>query len=185
MDSNLAQPCKKAISSEDSRGSNVGPNNSCVEGSQPAHNVNCEDEKNLDALKTNAMEITMEQQSNDNDGAGIYDGIRLVNSSVGKMEELQTSRHVRVDGLNDKKLKVEEGVKIGRKENSFVRSNGLNDKNLKIAEKGEKVVRKEKENSLVRDNGLNNKIIEMATEWNESRAESNRRMEWKPSRIRT
>ena len=115
----------------------------------------------------------MERQSNDRDEAGINDGDRFINSSVGNEKgNLTSNSHVRDNGLNDKNVKVEEGNKVKEKENSYVRSNGLNHKNLEIAEKGEKVVRKEKENSLVRDNGLNNKIIEMAAEWNESRAAS-------------
>ena len=81
MDSNLAQPCEKAISFEDSRDSNVGPSNSCVEGSVPAHNVNCQDE-NLDATETNAIETIMEKQPNDDDGKGINDGDRFINSSI-------------------------------------------------------------------------------------------------------
>ena len=164
MDSKLAQPCKEAICSEDSRDTNAEPNNSCLEGSQPAHYVNCEDEKNPDAPEMNAMKITMEQQSNDGIGNGTIDGERFVDSSIGKMKELKTNRHVHVNGLNDKNVKIGEGIKIGIEENSFVRSNGLNDKNPKTAEKGGKVVRKEKENSLVRDSGLNNKFTEMAAE---------------------
>ena len=94
MDSNLAQPCEKAISSEDSRDSNVGPSNLCMEGSLPAHDVNFEDE-NLDAPETNAIETTMEKQSNDGDGKGINDGDRFINSSVGKKESFMSNSHVR------------------------------------------------------------------------------------------
>ena len=79
MNSNLAQPCEKTVSSEDSRDSNVGPNNSCVKGSQPAHHVNCEGEKNLDAMKMNPMETTMKQQSNNGYGTGINDGRKVGN----------------------------------------------------------------------------------------------------------
>ena len=72
-------------------------------------------------------------------------------------------------------MKVEEGNKTEKEENSYVRSNGLNYKIMEIVEKGEKVVRKEKENILVRDSGLNNKIIGMAAERDESRAEAERK----------
>ena len=91
MDSKLAQPCKEAICSEDSRDTNAEPNNSCLEGSQPAHYVNCEDEKNSDASEMNAMKITMEKRSNDGDGNGINDGDRFINSSVGNKEGYLTS----------------------------------------------------------------------------------------------
>ena len=69
-------------------------------------------------------------------------------------------------------MKVEEGNKEEKEENSYVRSSGLNSKNVEIMEKGEKVVRKEKENSLVRDSGLNNKIIGTAAEKDKSRAKA-------------
>ena len=52
MDSNLAQPCEEPISSEDSRDSNVGPNNLDVDAS---HDINCKDE-NSDAPEMNATE---------------------------------------------------------------------------------------------------------------------------------
>ena len=110
---------------------------------------------------------TMEQQSNDGDGNGINDGNRFVSSSAGKLKELMINRHVRVSGLNNKKVKVE-GNKEEKETNSYLHSNGLNDKNPKVEEKGEKVVRKKRENSLVRDSGLINKIIEMAAEWSKS-----------------
>ena len=91
MDSNSAQPCKKAIGSEDSRDNNVAPSNSDVKA---LHDVNCEDE-NLDASETNATEIIMDQQSNDGDGKGINDGDRFMNSSVGNKEEsLKSNSHV-------------------------------------------------------------------------------------------
>ena len=137
MDSNLAQPCKKAICSEDSQDSNVVPSNSDVKA---LHDINCEDE-NLDAPETNATEIIVEQQSNDGDGAGINDGDRFINSSVGNEKGIMQNSHVRDNGLNDKKVKVEEGNKVEKEENSYVRSNGLNYKIMEIVEKGEKVER--------------------------------------------
>ena len=78
MDSSLDSSNEKAICSEDSRDSNVGPSNSDVEAS---HDVNCKDE-NLDASETTVTEIIMEQQSNDGDGKGINDGDRFINSSI-------------------------------------------------------------------------------------------------------
>ena len=137
--------------------------------------------------------IMKEQQSNDGDEAWSNDGNRLINSSVGNKEgELMQNRHLRVNGLNDKKLKVVSK----EKENSSLQDNGLNVKNSNIVEKGEKVVRnemenrhlrvnglndkilnvggrtreKENENRHLRVNGLNNKIIETSEEWNGSRA---------------
>ena len=164
MDSNLAQPCEKAISSEESRDSNVGPCNSDVDAS---HDLNCKDET-LEAPKTSAMETTMEKQSNDGNGNEIIDGNRFTNLNVGKKEGIMTNRHLRVNGLNDKKLKVA----WKEKKNSPLQDNGLNDKNLNVVKKREKVVRKETENSLLRDNGLNHKHNNMAVEWSGSRAET-------------
>ena len=106
MDSILAQPWKKAISSDDSRDSNVGPNNSCVPGWPPEHHVNCEDEKKSDAMKTNAMETTMKPQSNNGYGEGINDGLKVGNSIEGMKEILMTNRQLHANGLNDKKVKV-------------------------------------------------------------------------------
>ena len=69
-------------------------------------------------------------------------------------------------------MKVEEGNKKEKEENSYVGSNDLNSKILEIVEKGEKVEKKKKENSLVRDSGLNNKIIRTAAEKDKSRAKA-------------
>ena len=201
MDSNLAPPCKKAICSENSRDSNVDQINSFVEGSQPAHNVNCKGEKNSAAPKMNAMKITMEQQSNDGNGNGTIEGERFVDSSVGKMEELQSNRHLHANGLNNKNSKVggkvketetenrhlhanglnDKNLKVGGKvkemENRHLHAKGLNDKNTKIVEKGEKEIMEERENRHLRVNGLNNKIIETVSEWKESRADPDRKFQ--------
>ena len=124
MDSNLAQPWEKAVSSDDSRDSNVDPNNSDATVLQTAHHVNCEDEKNSDAMKTNAMEITMKQQSNNGYGEGINDGIRFGNSSEGMKESFMINRHLHANGLNDKKVKV----KGKEMTNRPLQVNGLNNK---------------------------------------------------------
>ena len=55
----------------------------------------------------------MERQSNDRDEAGINDGDRFINSSVGNEKgNLTSNSHVRDNGLNDKNVKVEEGIKV-------------------------------------------------------------------------
>ena len=179
MDSNLAQPWKKAVSSDDSRDSNAAPSNSCVSGPQPAHHVNCEDEKKSDALKTNAMETTMKTQSNNGYGEGTNDGIRFGNSSEGLKESFMTNRHFHANGLNDKKAKVEGKEMTNRP----LQVNGLNNKNSNV-------VAKEKENSPLQGTGLNNKYIEMAAEWNGSQATAEcklwtQRAEWNESRVET
>ena len=196
MDSNMAQPWKEAVSSDNSRDSNAAPNNSCVSGPQPAHHVNCEDEKKSDAMKTSSMETTMKPQSNNGYGGGINDRIRFGNSSKGCLENLMANRHLHANDLNDKKMKVEEKVNeqektnrplqvnglnnkntnivVKEKENRHFHANGLNDKNLNEVEKGEKIGRKEKENSPLQDTGLNHKFIEMAAEWNGIRAKAER-----------
>ena len=213
MDSNLAPPCKKAICSENSRDSNVDQINSFVEGSQPAHNVNCEGEKNSAAPKMNSMENGLKQQSNDGNGNGTIEGERFVDSSVGKMEELQSNRHLHANGLNNKNSKVggkvketetenrhlhanglnDKNLKVGGKvkemENRHLHAKGLNDKNTKIVEKGEKEIMEERENRHLRVNGLNNKIIETVSEWKESRADPDRKFqsqsaaEWNENRV--
>ena len=194
MDSNLAQPWKETVSSEDSRDSNAEPSNSDATVLQTAHHVNCEDEKKSDAMKTNSMETTMKPQSNNGYGEGINDGIRFGNSSEGYLETLLINRHFHANGLNDKKVKAkgvetenrplqvnglnDKALIVGGKvvivetENRQLHANGLNDKSTNAMEERGKVERKEKENSPLQDTGLNNKYIEMAAKWNGSRAAS-------------
>ena len=170
MDSNLASPCKKTISSEDSRDSNAAPDNFAVVATT---DVNWKDETS-DAPKMTAMENGMEQQSNDGNETSANDGIQVTNLNVGKMETLTENRHLHANGLKDKNLKFvkKEGkIVMMEKENRHFHANGLNDKNMKIAEKGEKVVWKERENRHSRVNGLNDNIIGMSAEWSESRVE--------------
>ena len=162
MDSNLAQPWKKAVSSDDSRDSDVDPNNSDATVLQTAHHVNCEDEKNLDAMKTNAMETTMKPQSNNGYGEGINDGIRFGSSIEGMKKELMTNRHFHANGLNDKKVKV----KGKEMENRPLQVNGLNDKTMIV---GGKVVIKEMESRHLHANGLNDKKVKVIGKEKENR----------------
>ena len=206
MESELVSPCKNPISSEDSRDSNVGPDNFVAVATRDA---DWKDET-LEAPKMTAMENIVKKQSNVGDGNEANDGLRFEESEI----ELMTNRHFHANGLNDKNLLMAEGkvkgkerenrhfhanglndktmivgekVEIRKMENRHFHANGLNDKNPMIEEKGEKVVRKEKESRHLRVNGLNNKYNEMAAEWNRRRAEAERkvwtqRANWNESR---
>ena len=82
------------------------------------HEANCKDET-LDAPELNAMKNMMEPQSNNGDG---NDGDRFVSSNVGKKKELLENRHLRVNGLNAKNLKVEEKLKERKRKTDPYRS---------------------------------------------------------------